>query len=201
MPRPHIWWVIPTAHFCLLLAMGQPRAVRTLVLAEPPVLPLFVSIPPKPTEILKLTFRRPRTAAAIVKFGLAGIGPATAAVKRGDMETGMRIFGRAVLGSKKYPRLSQPRLEQVRANSMEAEFLGSGFAPLDAHHVRGIQAPTLLVTGQQSPRLFHRLTDRLQELLPHSERTDIPEASHMMHEDNAPAFNAAVLSYLRRHSL
>lgn len=184
------------AFVCLLLAMRQPQLVRTLVLAEPPVLTLFVSIPPKPMQILKLLVTRPRTAVAIVKFGAAGIGPATAAFRRGDMEAGMRIFGTAVLGREAFHRLSESRSSQVRDNLIKAEFLGSGFAPLDADRVRGVNRPTLLVTGQRSPRLFHRLTDRIQELLPHAQRIEIPAASHMMHEDNASAYNAAVLSFL-----
>jgi pimeloyl-ACP methyl ester carboxylesterase len=40
--------------------------------------------------------------------------------------------------------------------------------------------------------LFHRLIDRLEELLPRCERSEIPDAPHTMHEANAPAFNAAV---------
>jgi pimeloyl-ACP methyl ester carboxylesterase len=62
--------------------------------------------------------------------------------------------------------------------------------------VRGIQVPTLLVSGQQSPGVFHRLLDRLEELLPHSERVEVRGASHIMHEDNAAAYNAALRSFL-----
>jgi non-heme chloroperoxidase len=187
------------AFLCLLLAVRQPALVRTLVLAEPPVLPLFVSIPPGPAEILKLLASRPRTALAIMKFGATGIGPATAAFKRNDMESGMRHFGIAVLGRDVYCRLDASRLEQTRANLIRAELLGSGFAPLSSDQVRSVEAPTLLVTGQRSPGLFHRLTDRLEELLPHAERIEVPAASHLMHEENASAYNTAVQSFLATH--
>lgn len=115
----------------LLLAVREPQLIRTLVLAERPVLTLFVSNSPKPLEILTLLLTRPRTAFSIMKFGATGMSPAAAAARRGDMDAAMRIFGSAVLGSKFYPRLSEARLEQVRANSFEAEFLGSGLPPLD----------------------------------------------------------------------
>jgi len=189
------------AFLCLLLAIRQPRLARTLVLAEPPVLPLFVSIPPKPKEILKLLVIRPRTAVAIMKFGATGIGPATAAFRRGDMEAGMRLFGTAVLGREFYRRLPQSRLEQVRVNlnPFKAELLGSGFPPLSAEQVSSVQIPTLFVTGQRSPGFLLRLTDRLQELLPHAERIEIRGTSHLMHEDSASAYNAAVLSFLARN--
>jgi pimeloyl-ACP methyl ester carboxylesterase len=65
----------------LLLAMREPALVRTLVLAEPPVITLFVSNQPKPLEILRLLLTRPRTATAIIKLGAQGLGPATAAAK------------------------------------------------------------------------------------------------------------------------
>lgn len=183
----------------LLLALRAPRLLRTLVLAEPPAITLFVSNQPKPSEILKLLFRRPRTAAAIVKFGATGVGPATKAARRGDMATAMRIFGKAVLGREFYRRLSPSRLEQVRANSIPAELTGSGFSPLEDEALRGVETPTLLVNGEHSPRLFHRLLDRLEELLPSTERIEIPGASHLLHEDNAPAYNRAVLSFLTAH--
>jgi len=188
------------AFLCLLLAIREPQLVRTLVLAEPPVVPLFVSNPPKPMEILKLLVSRPRTAVAIIKLGARGMSPATAAARRGDMEEAMRTFGRAVLGDEASGRLSEVRLEQVRANSIRAEFLGSGLAPLREDQVRGARAPALLLTGERSPALFHCLIDRLEELLPTSERIEIPRASHIVQEDNAPAYNAAVLSFLARHA-
>lgn len=189
------------AFLCLLLAMRDPSLVRTLVLAEPPVLTLFVSNTPKPLELLKLLGTRPRTAAAIIKFGAKGIAPATKAFKRGDMEGGLRTFGDAVFGPGGYDRLPEARKAQVHDNltNVKAELLGSGFVPLSADAVRRVQAPTLLVTGEKGVGLFHRLTERLEELLPNTERVEIPGASHMMHEDNAPAFNASVLSFIEKH--
>jgi len=190
------------AFLCLLLAMRAPDLVRTLILAEPPVITLFVSNTPKPLELLKLLVTRPRTAAAIIKFGATGVAPASKAFQKGDMEAGVRAFGDAVFGSGGYDRLPEPRKEQVQDNlsNVKAELLGSGFVPLDGEQVQRVQVPTLLVTGEHSIGLFHRLMDRLGELLPHAERIEIPGASHMMHEDNASEYNAAVFSFISRHS-
>lgn len=188
------------AFVCLLLAVREPGLVRTLVLAEPPVITLFVSNMPKPLEILKLLVKRPRTALSIINFGLRGIGPATAAVKKGDMEKAMRIFGAAALGKETFRKLSESRLDQVRANLIKAEFTGSGFAPLDDAQLRSLHIPVLLLNGQMSPGLYHHLLDRLEELLPVNERIRIPGASHIMHEDNPLAFNEAVLSFIKKYS-
>jgi pimeloyl-ACP methyl ester carboxylesterase len=190
------------AFLCLLLAMREPSLVRTLVLAEPPVITLFVSNIPKPLELLKLLATRPRTAAALIKFGAKGVAPARKAFQEGDLNAGIRTFGNAVFGAGGYDRLPEPRKAQVHDNlsNVKAELLGSGFVPLDAKELQRVEVPVLLVTGEKSISLFHRLTDRLQELLPRTERVEIPAASHMMHEANAPAYNRAVQSFLERHS-
>lgn len=189
------------AFLCLLAAMQEPSLVRTLVLAEPPVITLFVSNTPKPRELLALMATRPRTAVAIIKFGARGVGPASKAFRKGDMEAGIRTFGDAVFGPGGYDRLLESRKAQVHDNlaNVKAEILGSGFAPLDDRKVQGVKAPALLVTGEKSISLFRRLTKRLGELLPRTERAVIPGASHMMHEDNAPDYNRAVLLFLERH--
>jgi pimeloyl-ACP methyl ester carboxylesterase len=181
---------------CLLLAIREPALVRTLVLAEPPAITLFVSSHPKPWEIVKLAITRPRTAAGIVKLGARGFAPAAAAARRDDMDTAVQVFAHAVLGRDYYNRLSPSRLDQARANAIKAEFLGSGVAPLDDASIQSVQIPILLVSGHDSPAVFHRCLDRLEELLPRTERIEIGGASHIVHEDNTPTYNAAVLSFL-----
>lgn len=183
----------------LLLAIREPDLVRSVVLAEPPVITLFVSAEPRPLELLKLFVTRPRTAAAIVKFGANGLQRATKAFREGDTETGLMIFGDAVFGLGGYRQMPEQRKRQVQdnASTVRAELLGSGLARLDADDVREVRVPTLLVQGENSIGLFHRLLDRLEELLPRSRRVEMPSALHSMHRDNAPVFNAAVLEFLR----
>lgn len=93
------------AFLCLLLTVKEPRLVRTLVLEEPPVLPLFVSVPPKPQQMLKLLLSRPRTALSIMKFGASALGPAQKALQLGDLENAMRRLSHGVLGREVYERL------------------------------------------------------------------------------------------------
>jgi len=185
------------AFVCLLLAVKSSHLVRSLVLAEPPAITLFVSNVPKPHEILRLSLTRPRTAMAILKFGVKGMAPAVAAARRGELPEAMHLFGKTILGQTYYGRLSEERLAQVDANTFKAEFLGSGFVPLAADQVRKVTSPTLLINGRHSHPLFHRITERLAELLPNQQRVEIAAASHIMHEDNPTDFNQAVLSFLK----
>jgi hypothetical protein len=45
-----------------------------------------------------------------------------------------------------------------------------------------------------------RLSNRLDELLPRSERIEIPAASHRMQEENPTATNEAILDFLDRRA-
>jgi pimeloyl-ACP methyl ester carboxylesterase len=181
---------------CLLLAAREPHLILRLVLAEPPVLMLFVTIPPRPSEIMKLLLRCPNVAASIFKFAAGGMRPAMAAAKRNDMDRALRAFGGATLGRDAFRRLTDARREQVRANLIKSELFGSGYPPINEDKIRAIRIPTLLISGEKSPPLFHHLMDRLRELLPHADRAEIPAASHIMHEDNPMAYSRAIRSFL-----
>lgn len=190
------------AFICMLAALREPGLVRTLTLEEPPVLPLFVSTPPEPLEIIRMFAKRPRTGAAIVKFMATGFAPSAAAMRKGKLDAGVRIFAEAVLGKERYAALPDEFKEQVRANAktQAAQFLGKGFPPLSEDDVRRIETPTLLVTGEDSPSFLRRLADYLAELLPDHERVEIHDASHVMHAQNAPALNRALLEFLEKHA-
>lgn len=187
---------------CILVALRAPRLVRSLVLLEPFVLPFFVSVPPRPLELLRLALRHPRTAAAIVRFGARGLGPAQAAFKRGDLEDGLRLFTRAVLGPDGVAQMTDARREQARDNleTFAAQLVQADFPALDAGDLRDIAVPTLLLSGAKSPALMRHLTERLHGFVPHARRLRIPRASHDAHVDNAPAVTDAILGFLAGHT-
>jgi pimeloyl-ACP methyl ester carboxylesterase len=182
------------------LAIRQPGMVRSLVLSEPPVIRLFTSNTPTPKELLRLWLTRPRTALGVMKLGLKGIEPARKAMRRGDVDAAREAFAPNVLGEEWFRRFTPERREQAEANVIPAELLGSGFGPLEDEEVRSVRCPTLLLHGDQSPDVFVRLLDRLGELLPNAQRAVIPRASHLSHENNPDAWNAAVLSFLAKAS-
>jgi pimeloyl-ACP methyl ester carboxylesterase len=189
------------AFISLLTAVRYPDLVRTLVLEEPPVLTLLVrNTPPRPAELLRLFATRPRTALALARFAVETVAPVQKALRRGEDEEALRIFVGGVGGEGMLEQLTEARVEQMRENlsALRAQMLGAGFPPLDDDAVRGIHAPVLLLTGEHSPAFLLRLTDRLEELLPNVERLQIPDASHGMHEENAPAVNEAIVGFIRR---
>jgi pimeloyl-ACP methyl ester carboxylesterase len=129
---------------CLLTAIRHPQLVRSLVLGEPPVLTLFTSVPPRPTEMLRLLVRRPGTARAILSFGARTYLPAQKAFRRGDDEAAFLKMSHGMLGKEAYERLPEERKQQGRENlnTLRAQVLGAGFPPLSEDDVRGVTAPT-----------------------------------------------------------
>ncbi len=180
----------------LLTALRHPALVRSLILIEPPVVPLFLSDPPKPTELLSVLARTPKLGAALIKFGATGLVPATKAAKKNDMENALRLFGTAVLGKRSFTRMSPERRDQAQANNIRAEYLSESFDPVSDDEIRSILTPTLLVSGSDSPSLWAMLADHLFSLLPNSERVEVPNASHIVHEDNPTRFNQHVIEFL-----
>lgn len=180
----------------LLTALRRPDLVRSLILIEPPVVSLFLSDPPKPTELLRVLIRKPRLGAALIRFGATGLVPATKAAEKNDMDSALRLFGTAVLGKRSFGQMSPERREQAQANNIRAEYLSESLDPLGEDEVRSILKPTLLVSGSDSPSLWAMLADHLDDLLPNSKRVDVQNASHIVHEDNPTAFNQHVVEFL-----
>lgn len=186
----------------LLAAVRHPLMVRSLVLMEPPVLPLYVSTPPRPLELVALLCRRPAAAVSLIGFAATAIVPAIEAYRRGDDEAAMRAFGRGVLGKAYHARLSPARRQQAwdNRNADRAQLMGAGFPPLGDDEVARVQAPALVMVGEHSPAFLHHLARRLHELLPRARWRGIAGASHVMHEDNPAAVDAAILGFLDRQA-
>ena len=185
------------AYVALMYALREPRNIARLVLAEPPVIPLFTGFPPSAAGFANTLFTRPLLAFAIARFLAFGLRPAVAAVSKDDQAAAIAHFTRAVLGRSRARALTPARQEQVRANFSKAELLSDRvFEPLDAQALSNLQLPVLLVTGARSPALFRRLSDGLADLLPSSVRIMIPGASHDMHEAAPAAFNPSVAAFL-----
>lgn len=187
------------AYTSLVLARRYPALVRSLVVEEPPVIPLFFKKgAPTPGELVRAFARRPRTALSLMRFGVTTIAPVTKLFKQGEDERAMVRFVHGVVGREAYESLPEERRQQMRANVSElaAEFrINAGFASFTEGDARAIRVPTLVLTGAKSPAVLVHLSERLLGLLPDARRIVIPAASHLMHEENAPATNAAILAF------
>ena len=116
------------------------------------------------------------------------------------MNKALEISIKAILGVRPFRNLSKSRLEQARANTIKAEFLGSGFLPRNKNEIRNIKLPTLPISGEESPKLWQHLLLELHTLVSNSELKTIPNASHIMHEDNVSDYKATLLAFLEKNS-
>jgi pimeloyl-ACP methyl ester carboxylesterase len=189
------------AFISLLTAIRHPELVRTLVLEEPPVIPLFVKhTPPRLLELAKLFVTRPRAAVSLTRLVAGTFVRVQKAFEAGDNELAFQTFGAGALGREAWAQTPEARKQIARENvlTLRAQLTGEGFPPLTDEEVRGVRLPVLLLVGEHSPRFLIHLTDRLEELLPNVNRIEIPDASHVMHEENPPAVNAAILEFVAR---
>ena len=190
------------AYTSLTTAIQNPELIRTLVLGEPPVLPLLVSNPDNPLQILSLFLRDFATAKDFMKFALKHFKPAQKALKNNQLEEGVRLFASGVLGEGGYEKLS----EEVKATFMDnakafqAEMLGRGFPPFPKEEAKKMILPALFVYGEKSPKFLHSVSDLLMNILPSCEKVVISDASHLIHGDNPAGYNEKVLAFLSKHN-
>ncbi|MDP4265435.1 MAG: alpha/beta hydrolase [Bacteroidota bacterium] len=190
------------AYTSLVTAIKNPDLVKTLVLGEPPVLPLLVSNPDNPLKILSFFIRDFSTARSFMKFGLNHMKPSMKALKNNQLEEGVRLFASGVLGEDRYEKLSDEKKAGLMDNARElkVELLGVGFPPFPKAEAGRMTIPTLFVYGENSPRFLHSISDLLRNILPNSEKTVIPNASHLIHGDNPLVYNERVLEFLSRYN-
>lgn len=183
----------------LVLALQRPDLMRSLVLVEPPVVSMHVTIPPKISQMIGLFVRHPGLAVAIAKLGGGALAPAEKAFRKGDDKSAIERFGRGILGNRRFEALSVDRYGQVWDNRGpdRAQALFKGFPDLIGVSLDGIPIPVLLVSGSQSPAIFRLLNADLLDRLPNASHVVIPGASHIVHEDAPTMFNQTVLSFLQ----
>jgi pimeloyl-ACP methyl ester carboxylesterase len=164
----------------LFLAVKHPELVRTLTLAEPPVVFAGDRVPDVKERVVK---------------------QARAAFAKGDTEAAVR----AVVDSSHkgtYDKIPQPFRELVLRNARELEALVTSkdmYPALDRDAVRKIAAPTLLLSGEKSPPSQQLIDRELERLLPEKgrRRVVIRDADHAMWFQQPEACRRAVLDFLR----
>jgi non-heme chloroperoxidase len=172
----------------LVLASQRPDLVRTLILGEPPLL-----------SWLDTTLEDRALVAAIETDERK---PARHAFQEGNLEAGVRVFLDSVIGEGTFERLSSAERAQVMDNAAELRVeletpLETLVSTMSRDDVQRVHAPTLLLNGELSPPMFHRITDELSRCLPAVERATILGVSHDLW--NPPVFTETVLGFLAKH--
>lgn len=186
--RPHIVASSYGGYCAVILAIRSPNLFRTLVLGEPPILPLLNN--------------SPAGRLALNEFEQNALKPSREAYLKGDMEDGLRKFMDGILGRKgAFDQIPpQQRGDLLRfAPEMKLEMLAAPkhYLPTPTgEEIAQISVPTLLVSGDRSPIMFHIIIDEIARWLPNYERVTIPNTGHSMHAGNPDAYNKEVLRFL-----
>jgi non-heme chloroperoxidase len=185
LARIHVVAHSAGAHAVLFFAANHPTLVRTLVLNEPPATGLLLNAAGSP--------------AMLKKFG-DRLAPSREAFRDHDLERAGRLFIDAVGGPGTYERRSEAERRMMMDNALAhvADATTSRPRPLfTCEMAQRITVPTLLTTGERSPKFFSRIMDELERCLPNRERLQILGASHTVPGENQQAFDEAVLAFWR----
>jgi len=188
LPPVHLIGHSYGAFIAFQVARDHPEVIRSLTLGEPPVMPL-----------LKTT---PEGDALLTTFITTSIVPSSEAFKQGNDEEGVRRFVNGALGEGSYEKLPPPVQKRLMDNAQELKGETSSqdlFPPTTCEDVQKVKAPTLLLDGELSPKMFHLINDMLEHCLPSAERAMIPAASHGLEFENPQAFNETVLAFIAKH--
>jgi pimeloyl-ACP methyl ester carboxylesterase len=168
------------AYTALFLAVKHPGLVRTLTLAEPPL--VFAG---ERVEVAK---------AQLVKR-------VRAAFERGESEDAIRtIVDSSREGT--YDKIPESFRKRLQRNAQELQALVTSddmYPGLDRGTVRKIAVPVLLLSGEKSPPSHKLIDEELERLLPEQgrQRVIIRDADHGMWFQQPEACRKAALEFLR----
>ena len=178
------------AFTALQLVRDHPQLVRSLVLAEPPVISLLTG-----SEAGDSARRA---------FFTYGLDPARAAFTRRDSVAAIRDYVDAVSGRGTFDRLPAATQADMLAHTFEmrremlaerADYLPS----VSCSELGRITTPVLLVRGERSPRLFQLISDELARCLQNDTTVTIPGVGHPPQAGNSAYFNQVVARFIAAH--
>jgi len=172
------------AYTALVLAREHPEVVRSLVLAEPPLMPFLTHT---------------QTGDALRRDYYATVlDPARAAFARGDSLAALRAF---VPGFDALPAPTRTAMLR-RAFELRREMRANReqYLPVvTCGDLGSMHTSVLLLSGARSTPMFHAITDELGRCLSNDTTAVIPSAGHAMQRDQPPYYNAVVLRFLATH--
>lgn len=167
----------------LLTALQYPELVGSLILGEPsPFLGLF-----EESEVDLISRQK------------LGFDEAYLLAQRGNAEGAIRQFLKIIVGADVLDQLPPTARAVVMDNaSTLAPMLEHYFVspPVSSERLANVRVPTLLISGEFSPRIALLSNERLHSCLPNSEEVILYSVSHGLHIENPAAFNQVALDFL-----
>jgi non-heme chloroperoxidase len=175
------------ASVCAVVAAERPELVRSLVLAEP--------------SLFSLLLRRPLGAIALAQTAAATMH-VTPLMRKGQPEKALTEFLKAVVSPTGFERLPERARTVMFDNVHTLEPMLNGMSAgnsFSAKTAARITAPTLLVEGELTTKMFHLTIKELADAISNAERAVVSGVGHGLHLENPDAFSRVALEFFARH--
>jgi pimeloyl-ACP methyl ester carboxylesterase len=183
--RVHLVGTSMGAAAALTLAVEHPRMVRSLVIAEPPILAWARDFP---------------DGGALHRDFFTRIhDPAGAAFAAGDEATAMRFFVDGFATPGRFDSQSPEARAAIMQNAGFFRMMTRSQSPypdLARKKVRNLRMPVLVITGEKTVEIHRRIDEELSRLIPRARSATIPSAGHESPRENPRAFTEVVLNFL-----
>ena len=177
------------ASIALMTALEHPELVGGLVLGEPSPFPALLH-----TESNRRLLLEQKT----------GFDEASRLARDGQKEEAVRRFLHIVVGVDVFPLLPEERRAVALENADALEPMLETYyesPSVNAERLKTVRVPTLLVTGELSPRLARLGNEAISRLLPDSRISVLRCASHGLQMENPEGFNRMIFNFLAAHPL
>jgi non-heme chloroperoxidase len=188
LERVHIVGYSYGALTALFFTTEHPERVRSLTMAEPPILGWLSEIPGGQTEL--------------DKFMQTMWRPAGEAFRRDDPEAALRITCDYFSGIGSYDQMPTGFKQSLMDNIREWKALTisrDAFPMLSRDAVVRLKLPILLITGEKTLAPLRMINDALNHLLPNAEQVAVPGATHDMWLQDPERCGQETVKFLARH--
>jgi pimeloyl-ACP methyl ester carboxylesterase len=169
----------------LTLAFQQPKLIRSLVLAEPPLLAWARHFPEGP-KLYDDFMQRIHV-------------PARDAFAAGNDEAAMRFFVDGFAAPGRFDKLTPEARLGVMQNAAFFKMMTRSDDPypeFDRRALRSLRMPVLVITGERTIEIHRRIDEELTQMIPRARSATIPAAGHGSPRENPEAFTEVVENFL-----
>jgi pimeloyl-ACP methyl ester carboxylesterase len=172
------------ASTALTLAIEHPNLVRSLVLAEPPILAWA---------------KKYQDGKLYADFMQRIQDPARDAFAAGNDEAAMRFFVDGFASSGRFDKLPPEARLGVMQNAAFFKMMTRSDNPypdISRQDLARLRVPVLVITGEKTVEIHRRINEELSRLIPRARSAMIPNAGHGSPRENPQAFTEVVENFL-----
>ena len=170
----------------LLTALQHPESVLSLILGEP----------------VNLTGFPDEEGISLLSKQKIGFNEAIQLARKDKKEWAIRQFFNVIVGADILDQLPDHVRGVVMENTDTLEPMLNTYydlPPISCDDLKQVAVPTLLISGEFSPRIARLNNERLKTCLPNSQAVILQGTSHGLHIENPEGFNRMLLEFLSVH--